>query len=886
MRKYRGLSGVRKIEIDCYVLFSGIFFVLAALLLWCFHSAGKSLLYQGDAYIQGYPYIVQQITYVKEFLYNLFVKGTLEIPLIDYTTGFGMDTMVYITKYPIVLLGVLCPEAYYPVFYEFVSIALLYIAGIVFLKYCRYIKISGKIASVAGALVYLFCGFALFAVSRYASFIYYLAYFPLCLIGVERVLKERKINTLTLSSCMLFIISWYLGYMISVLVVVYCLVRLVPELFHKHMAGFFSKGFMLAGAYLLGILLAAFVWAPGIYAFLNSCRSGENSQNYSSLFYYDISYYKSLILGFFSPSQNPGYEMYTGFIPIVLLGTMILLIKKNTKARQLKAFLFVAALFSMIPLFGKIFNGGGYVSNRWCFGLAFVLGVIVTYAIPYFFELSMKELIIIIAVTTFVGAGYFLLGIKYKNLYIIISSGLIIIQMLVVSLCSMEKIEKVFRNILLLSSVAASVAVFIIFSFYPLLNDYVNAYKDEDINAIFNSNYISEVENIEDDSFYRVDTPWNETNFAVYYKYNGTAVYNSLLADTVSRLFEELSMNTERYAFQLTGLDGRAILNDIFAVKYFICPKRCEKLVPYGFELFSSEENGDIYVNTQAMPIAYTYSNAINKEKYDALSALERQEALIQGAVLEESIEGIQEAEYENNYIQVPFEISGTENVQMSDDNTIQVNEGGGKINLTVNGPKNAETYLVLEGLKLVNGSRENRCWVHMEGASKQFILLSEENQYYVDDDVTVNLGYSAEGMKSCSIAFPNAGIFSYDSIKVLAYPMEEYNIFKADMLEESFEKIVIGTNSISGTIEVKDKKMLQFSVPYSSGWTAYVDGQKRKIYNTDTMFMSIVLEPGKHNIVLKYSTPLLNEGIIVSLAATIIIVGLNVFLKLRKLRK
>ncbi len=876
MIKYRELSGSRKSEIEPYALFSGIFFVLAVLLLWCFHSAGKSLLYQGDAYIQGYPSVVQQITHMKEFLHNLFVKGTCEIPLIDYNTGFGMDTIIYITKYPIVLLGVLCPEAYYPIFYEFVSMALLYIAGIVFLKYCKYIKISGRFASVAGALVYLFCGFALFAVSRYLLFIYYLIYFPLCLIGVERALEERKIRTLTISSCILFIISWYLGYIISVLVVVYCFVRLAPKLFHKHIAEFFSEGCMLAGSYLLGILLAAFAWLPGIYAFLNSCRSGESSQNVGSIFCYDISYYKSLILGFFSPAQNPGYEMYTGFMPIVLLSIMILLIKKDAKAKIIKAFFFITALFSVVPFFGKIFNGGGYVSNRWCFGLAFVLGIIVAYAIPHFFELSMKELVTIVIVTVFLGAGYFLLGIKYNNLYIIISSGLIILQMLVVCLCSGAKRVKVFRNSLLLISVAASVAVFIICSFHPLLNDSVSAYIDEDVNAVFDSNYISEVKNIADDSFYRVETPWNETNFAVYYKYNGTAVYNSLLADNVSRLFEELSMNTERYKFQLTGLDGRAILNDIFSVKYFICPKKSEKLKPYGFELFSSGEDGDIYVNRQALPIAYAYSNIINKEEYDALSALERQEALIQGAVLGESIEGIQEIEYQNNYVQVPFGISSTENVQLSE-GKIQVNEGGGKVNLTFHSLKNAETYLVFNGLRIINGSWANRCWVNMEGAGKQFTLLSEKNQYYVGDDVTINLGYSAEGLKNCSIAFPNAGIFSFDSIKLFAYPMEKYNLYKADMLEGKFEKFVVDTNSISATIEVEDKKILQFSVPYSIGWTAYVDGQKKKIYNTDTMFMSIVLEPGKHNIILEYNTPLLNEGIIVSLTAIIIIVGLYI---------
>ena len=69
-----------------------------------------------------------------------------------------------------------------------------------------------------------------------------------------------------------------------------------------------------------------------------------------------------------------------------------------------------------------------------------------------------------------------------------------------------------------------------------------------------------------------------------------------------------------------------------------------------------------------------------------------------------------------------------------------------------------------------------------------------------------------------------------------------------------------MGTNEITGDISVSEKKALVLSVPYSKGFTAYVDGKETKLQKANTMFMALELEPGSHEIRLTYCTPYLKR--------------------------
>ena len=72
------------------------------------------------------------------------------------------------------------------------------------------------------------------------------------------------------------------------------------------------------------------------------------------------------------------------------------------------------------------------------------------------------------------------------------------------------------------------------------------------------------------------------------------------------------------------------------------------------------------------------------------------------------------------------------------------------------------------------------------------------------------------------------------------------------------------------------------FSVPYSGGWTAWVDGEKAELTRANVMYMGIALDAGEHEIRLEYCTP----GVKVGAVITVISYVIFLVLLLRWMRK
>lgn len=79
----------------------------------------------------------------------------------------------------------------------------------------------------------------------------------------------------------------------------------------------------------------------------------------------------------------------------------------------------------------------------------------------------------------------------------------------------------------------------------------------------------------------------------------------------------------------------------------------------------------------------------------------------------------------------------------------------------------------------------------------------------------------------------------------------------------EVLEDISVKNNRITGNIELSKDRILFLSVPYSAGWSAYVDGEETDILRADYGFIAIVLKEGCHEVELKYFTPGLRSGIV-----------------------
>lgn len=74
--------------------------------------------------------------------------------------------------------------------------------------------------------------------------------------------------------------------------------------------------------------------------------------------------------------------------------------------------------------------------------------------------------------------------------------------------------------------------------------------------------------------------------------------------------------------------------------------------------------------------------------------------------------------------------------------------------------------------------------------------------------------------------------------------------------------------------ITLDKPQLVFFSVPYSEGWTAEVNGKPADVERVSYGFMAVKADAGTNNIVFHYRTPGLREGVYISLAALAILIA------------
>lgn len=81
--------------------------------------------------------------------------------------------------------------------------------------------------------------------------------------------------------------------------------------------------------------------------------------------------------------------------------------------------------------------------------------------------------------------------------------------------------------------------------------------------------------------------------------------------------------------------------------------------------------------------------------------------------------------------------------------------------------------------------------------------------------------------------------------------------------------------NVLAGRIRLKADQQLQTTIPYTAGWTATVDGRIMPVTRGLKHFLAVKAPAGDHRIELRFRTPGLRLGAVVSFIALLVIAGL-----------
>lgn len=90
--------------------------------------------------------------------------------------------------------------------------------------------------------------------------------------------------------------------------------------------------------------------------------------------------------------------------------------------------------------------------------------------------------------------------------------------------------------------------------------------------------------------------------------------------------------------------------------------------------------------------------------------------------------------------------------------------------------------------------------------------------------------------------------------------------------------------NKVKTIVNAEEDAQLFFSIPYSKGWQAKINGEKIDVVQTNKAFISIPIKKGENDITLTYVTPGFKLGVFLSLLGLVFFLVYS--LKVRKKNK
>jgi len=874
-----------KKRISYYLFYSLVFVVITALVFSWFYLNKRSLAWRADGVRQHLVAMTYYGEYLRQILRTLVSTGRFVIPHFNFSIGYGSDILTTLNWYaigdPLNLLFAAVPVSKAGYLYTALVIFRLYLMGVAFSAYCRKLKLP-RPSQLFGSLAYVFCGFVLQAMVH-PNFLNPMIYLPLLLIGIEQVFEKQRPYFFIAVVCLAAVTDFYFFYMLTILIILYIVIRFFSLVGKDRIKSFFSWVGKFALFYLTGLLTACLVFLPVVMYMLSTSRASIHQVINS---FYTSSHYLGLIPGFIT-SGSLGSWVFFGYSALSFVAVILLFTERKAHT-ALKFALILLTVFLMLPIVGYVFNGLSYVTNRWVFGYSFVIALITAVMLPDIMKPTRKQLVIIT-----VAAGLYLLVVVLIGR--VGTSGFALAYLIVVLLLlfmwatrllnpsSKNKRGVKFDRMSLLIIfllMALSIVLGAYYKYAPTQGDFVSQFTGP--NAVIRTlteNSSSVIKSIDDASFYRYDE--NEyggqeivQNRSMLRDVNSTGFYFSLgNRDIIDYFIHDIGLYVHQDC-NVYSLDNRTFSSTLASVKYFVVRTGQERYLPYGYNKLVKKAKGyRVYENSYTLPLGYTYDKTIPKATYEKLSPVEKQQAFLQGAVgsLTLSLETTTPAF--NDEI-IPYRTEEKAGVTY-ENNAFVVTKKGSSVTLRFLGLKDCETYLYLKNLNYSDGKGANVPLTIKSGNIKKKISYQTPaySWYANQHDYLVNLGYAANQKTEITISFNAKGAYSLDDLQVVCQPMSAYGAQVEALKQTTLKNVDIGIDRVTGTISTNKPKLLCLTIPYSKGWSAYVDGKRVNLFKVNSIWCGLNLPAGNHAITLCYATPYFKQGCILSLVGLVLFV-------------
>lgn len=774
---------------------------------------------------------INQHSVIPEYFRSSFYETKNLIPNFAFNLGAGQNIFnygYYGLLSPVILISYLLPFVSMTNYIMVASVILYLLSGVLLYKFLSS-HFNDK-TSLLLSLCFLTLSPLTFHFHRHIMFVWYLPFLILSLIGVDKYVSKNKSMLLMIGIFLTIMTNYYYG--VSCLIVV--LIYGVYSLINKH-DKFCFKTFILdvlkASLRIIApILLSCVILLPNLYVILNSNRMANASVSVFELFI---------------PNLNEVlYRSYTMGITLLFIMAPIGLIISKKKQKGDVFLSVVLLLITFIPFFMYGLNGFLYVRGK----------VLIPFVVLYVFllgrfmehlnkgSINIKRLILIaILVFTF----SFLLD--HKNVfYALILLDLIIT---ITTLIAFNKCKK--ENVLL-------IPLFIILLVSTFLNNLSEDYVSKDSYRKINDeniNYL--ISQIKDDSFYRTDNynmPSINANKSYNNNYYNTMIYSSNYNGYYWKFYNFEAGNNIRYrnAFITAGTQN-ILFNNLMGVKYVVSP---DDMGP-GYSKIKESEDFGLYYNKSAFPLVYVTDNLGSYEVYNKLDFPYNIEYMLNNPIVNTKEENNYKSEIQKLDLgleeQYKFTVSKDESYEFNLNQTIKdkiliitfdmdYNESclNGDTKITINGVTNKLTC---------------KSWLyHNKNNSFEYVISNFDEISKLKVDVS-------------------KGRYEISNINVY---LMDYNFKEYDSINNL--KIDKKSSEITGVTKTNNDSYVITSIPYDEGFSVYVDDKKVDYELVNSAFLGFKVDKGTHDIKIKYESPWLNYGIMLSVFGFILTILICVY--------
>ena len=959
------------------LVYTLVFLLAAAVVFHYFLLSGRVPLWYYDGKTQNYNTLAYIGVWFRDILRNIFVNHSFEIPTYSFTLGYGGDIVQFLHFYvlgdPFNLLSVFVPSGKTIILYQFLMVLRLYLAGLAFSKLCIYFneKIN-RFAVLGGALAYVFGGYALISAIRHPYFINPMIYMPILIIGMEKIRRKESPAAFVFGVFLSTVSNFYFLYQLALFSVLFLIGKMFFDRKKYNAKENVFYLLRLAAYALLGAALAGAVFIPVLLQAINDPRIAVSA--YVPLFYERV-LYADFLKNFISSDDIPLNWTCIAMGGAVIPALYTLFATKNKKRTYLKVITVAVILFAVIPFFGHIFNGMSYISNRWIWLLALALAYVIAVTAEDFALLKARDYIICFAIIAVYALLCLLFGNALRPATVAQLAVAAAVTAVIIPLNSAGKTKRL-AGVAVLAAVIIGVGFNAFFLYSPKMGDFLDEYcYSKTFNDSFNANEANLLSRkYKENEFYRYSGTSLTYNASLMSGNSSTQFYYSLSNPNLFQFFDELNTNVtigQRYY----DLNDSTFLNTLVDVKYYSLgtgdfknvsgylenPKfDSAKRVPYGYDLKKAKrwvytpdglknKKGsklqskkilgafEVYENDNFLPFGYTYSNAVSREEYSKLNPLQKQEAMLQGVVLDHNTDGIKNITPKTQSKKLNYKIKSLKDVTQKGNKFIATDDKS-KITFELDDcGKNSETYMRFANIgftgtnvtdlynndktidpdneytkedwnklspkakkELTEESEDYRGRTKLvfklsyDGVKKEFDCRTENDIYYQGrKDYLINLNYSNKSKRTVTVKLPYRGVYTFDEIGFYSLPMDGYESRVKTLSEDVLTNVNFhddnnsaSTSEITGDISLKENKILCLTIPYSKDWTAYVDGKEAELLRANTAFSGLALTKGNHKIRLVYHTAGLTLGIALSALGLLIVIALIVVRIIRRKRK